>query len=92
MKFWMSGEIMADVGDVHREARNEVEDHLNMRFASRDYGRGLQKLAFIAIIRPSGDETYPEIYKYDKTDRTVECVSQERHQRMSWERRLVERW
>jgi phage baseplate assembly protein W len=53
MKFWMSGEIMADVDDVHREARNEIEDELNARFASRDYGRALQKLAFIAIIRPN---------------------------------------
>ena len=73
MKFWMSGEIMADVGDVHREARNEVEDELNARFAARDYGRALKELAFISIIRPTGDNAYPEIYKYDKKDRTVEA-------------------
>lgn len=73
MKFWMSGEIMADVGDAHREARNEIEDELNNRFASRDYGPGLKELAFISIIRPIGDEAYPEIYKYDKKDRSVEA-------------------
>src|SRR5437763_15755317 len=73
MKFWLSGEIMADVGDVHREARNEVEDELNKDFASLDYGRGLQKLAFISIIRPTGDDAYPEIYRYDRKDRIVEA-------------------
>src|SRR4051812_4417485 len=73
MKFWMSGEIMADVADAHREARNEVEEQLNERFGARDYGRDLQKLALIAIIRPAGDDAYPEIYKYQKKDRTVEA-------------------
>jgi len=64
---------MADVGEAFREARNEVEDQLNERFAERDYGPGLKKLAFIAIMRPSGDESYPEIYKYDKKKRMVEA-------------------
>ncbi len=73
MKFWLSGEIMADVEEVLREASNELEDELNASFASRDYGHGLQKLAFIAIIRPSGDDAYPEIYKYDRKGRTVEA-------------------
>src|SRR5437660_758652 len=73
MKFWMSGEIMADVSDGYREARNEVEDELNDQFRSLDYGRGLKELAFIAIILPPAEDIYPEIYEYDKKDRTVEA-------------------
>jgi hypothetical protein len=73
MNFWISGEVMADVSDAFREARNEVEDELNEYFASHDYGQTLKKLAFIAIVRPAGDEFYPEIYKYNKKDKLVEA-------------------
>ena len=73
MKFWISGEVMADVGDSFREAMNEVEDELNERFAERDYGRALQELTFIAIILPPAEDAYPEIYKYDKRGRAVEA-------------------
>lgn len=73
MKFWFSGEVMADVGDGFREAINEIEDDLNARFVDRNYGSALDKLSFIAIIRPSGDDAYPEIFKYDKKRRTVEA-------------------
>lgn len=73
MKFWLSGEVMADVADVHREARNEVENELNEQFAPRDYGRGLRELAFISIILPPGEDAFAEVYRYDKRERTVEA-------------------
>src|SRR5947209_17995795 len=72
-KFWISGEVMADVGDTFRQAMNEVEEGLNEQFAAHDYGQALEELAFIAILRPAGDEFYPEIYKYDRKKRTVEA-------------------
>lgn len=73
MKFWLSGEVMADVADVHREARNELESELNELFAARDYGRGLQELAFISIILPPAEDAFAEVFRYDRKDRTVEA-------------------
>jgi hypothetical protein len=72
MKFWISGEVMADVFDPFREVVNETEDRLNEIFRDRDYGSALGKLAFIAIIRPTGDDAYPELSKYHKRDKKVE--------------------
>jgi hypothetical protein len=73
MRFWLSGEVMVDVADAHREARNEVENDLNNLFAPRDYGRGLRELAFISIILPPAEDAFAEVYRYDKKDRTVEA-------------------
>lgn len=72
MKFWISGEVMADVFDPFREVANEAEDRLNEIFQGRDYGSALRKLAFIAIIRPTGDDAYPELSKYHRKDKKVE--------------------
>jgi hypothetical protein len=84
MRFWLSGEVMADVADSHREARREVEEELNRGFSSRDYGPSLQELAFIAIILPPAEDAYPEIYKYDKRNRTVEARLKVSHLDFQW--------
>ena len=72
MKFWMSGEIMADVGDAYRDARKDVEAHLNRRMSEIDYGAGLKELAFIAMILSADGPPYKEIQKYSKRDKTAE--------------------
>ena len=68
----MSGEVMADVVDAHREARTVIESQLNSFFADRQYGSGLAKLAFISIISSLGSPWFPEIRRYNKRTKTAE--------------------
>jgi len=68
----MSGEIQADVGCAFASARKHVEDTINKRIASVDYGSGVVKLALLPIIRKLASPDYPEIKKYTRRDKTAE--------------------
>lgn len=72
MKLWMSGELQSDVADLHREARRIVETKLNESFTQRDYGGGLDKWIFIAMILGADAPPYEEIKKYDGKKKTCE--------------------
>ena len=72
MKLWMSDEIQADVGDVHRRARQDVENAINDKLSDSDYGSGVSKWAFISIIREEDSDDYGEIRRYDKRRKVVE--------------------
>ena len=73
MDIWMSGEIQSDVDDAYSEVRKEIETKLNTAFASKDFGTGLVKWYFIAMIfGEHGPADYKEISRYSKRDRTCE--------------------
>ena len=73
MKLWMSGEIHIDVGDDYRQARAKIEKSINEALNPQNYGEGVQKWNFIAIILPQGwGENYPEVKKYNRKGRSIE--------------------
>lgn len=73
MQIWMSEEIEADVADAYQEVRTKIESSLSSVFEKRDYGPGLVKLYFIAMLlgdnAPAG---LKEIKRYKKKDKTAE--------------------
>ena len=72
MKLWMGGEVQADVTDLHRVARKEVQDSVNRVIGAKEYGGGVGEWAYLAIIL-NGEigAQYPEVSKYKK--RVREC-------------------
>ena len=64
-RLWMSGEVQGDIGDAHRDARNEIESALATVLAAADYG-ALKEWAFLAIIIDDNFWAYDEIKKYRK--------------------------
>jgi hypothetical protein len=73
MKFWMSGEIQADVSDAFRPLCNRIEASLNDGLAGRDYGGGLLKWNYVAIIlSDDGPKGYIEVNRYNKRDKSCE--------------------
>lgn len=73
MKLWMSAEAWIDVSDTYRKARNQIEEAVNRALSDRDYGKGVRKWAFLAIMLPPDiQQDYPEVYKYHKSDKSVE--------------------
>jgi hypothetical protein len=72
MKLWMSGEIQANAADAYRQARKDVENVINDKLSRSDYGSGIQKWIYIAIIREEDSEDYGEIKKYTRRTKEVE--------------------
>jgi hypothetical protein len=73
MKFWMSGEIQSDVSDAFRRSCNKIEPSLNGFLEHKNYGKGLVKWSFIAIIlSENGPKGYNEVKRYNKRDKTCE--------------------
>jgi hypothetical protein len=72
MIIWISGEIMDDVGDGEMMARKLIEPAINNCIKDKDYGKGLVKWYYIAIILDSHGPPYKEITKYYKTKKEVE--------------------
>lgn len=72
MKFWMSEEVMSDVGSAYMDARKEVESFLNQRLSGKNYGEGLDELAFIGMVLSADGPPYKEVKKYTKKDKTAE--------------------
>jgi hypothetical protein len=72
MVLWISGEIMFDVEETSRLASNEIESYVNDNIKSINYGNELEKWAYIAIMRPTGDKYYPEFTKYHKRRKVAE--------------------
>ena len=66
---------MADVRDAYANARREIEDKINARLQSKNYGTALEKCAFIAVIVDFGDSNYGEIKKYWKQRKVAEFRS-----------------
>ncbi len=63
MKLWMSGEIMADVAEPYRVARNAVEACINEQLKHLTLATPFEKWAFIGILRPDDHPHYPEVCK-----------------------------
>lgn len=72
MRFWLSGEVMADVAEAYREVRKEVEGHLTSRLADASYGPGIDRLVFVAVISSLGGEWFPELRKYHRKEKDAE--------------------
>lgn len=74
MKLWISGETWGDKIDKgFRVALNTIEDTVNKKISTKDYGKGLKSWDYIAIILPKDyHEDYPEIYKYSKRTKETE--------------------
>ena len=72
MELWMSGEIQGDVGDRYRTARKLVETAINRCTKGNDFGEGLKKWYYIAIILGFDDKDYDEVAKYRRKKKEVE--------------------
>jgi hypothetical protein len=69
---WISGEIMADIGDDFRLAANEVEAELNARLISEHFGDGFGSLNLIPIVLDETGPPYGEVRRYHKRRRDFE--------------------
>jgi hypothetical protein len=69
---WLSAEIMADVGEQHRLAANEIEKEVNARTDAASYGDGFGSLHLISIILSEDGPDYDEVKKYWKKRKVFE--------------------
>ena len=69
---WISGEIMADIGEDFRLAANEVEDSFNAALDRLDFGRGFSRLCLIPIVLSEDGPNYGEVRRYHKKRRDFE--------------------
>lgn len=73
MKFWMSSEQHALVGDAEHKARKTVEPVLTGLLSDIVLECGLEKWSFISIVMPEEREgDYPEVKRYHKLKKDVE--------------------
>jgi len=65
MKLVIGAEMDASASEFFRVARKLVQDKINFSLEAKDFGVGLPKFHFIAILRDAESPLkYPEIYKY----------------------------
>jgi hypothetical protein len=69
MKLWISGEVDSYVGDYFRHTLNEVEQVVNEKLLTNNYGTGISEWDVIFIITEEGGE---ESFKYKKKDRSTD--------------------
>ncbi|AVD88361.1 hypothetical protein [Pseudomonas sp. SWI44] len=73
MKFWMSSEQHALVGDAEHKARKTLEPVLAGILSDVLLDCGLEKWSFISIVMPDERQAdYPEVKRYHKLKRDVE--------------------
>ena len=73
MKLWMSGELQNDIAESYRQARKAVEAAVGEMLLPRDYGPGIAKLAFIAMIfGEHGPADFKEVKRYNRRDKSFE--------------------
>lgn len=71
MKFWLSGEVQADVSDAYIGALKEIRDALNDAVGDLDVGP-VATWGFIALIREVDTAAYDEVKKYHRGERSFE--------------------
>lgn len=72
MKLVIGAEIDGEVYEFFRPVRALLQEKFNFLFENEEYGAGLPKFHFIAIIRSSAAIVdYPEVYKY--LSKTKKC-------------------
>jgi hypothetical protein len=69
---WISGEIMADIGEAFGTATNEVEADTNAVLLGLDFGVGFNSLNLIPIVLDERGPDYKEIRRYHKKRRDFE--------------------
>lgn len=72
MELWTSGEIQSDVGDDYRKIRNQAEQAVNALFSKNDYGSGLNRWVYMAIIKAVETDDFKEIQRFNKKKKEVE--------------------
>ena len=72
MKLWMSAEVDADVYEVYRGARADVESEVNRLLEAYSGPDRIEKWAYIAIIRAEDHPDYSEFTKLHKRRGVVE--------------------
>jgi len=72
MKFWLSGEVMADVADAYRESRKDVEAYLNLRLGDASYGPQVERLVFVGVISSLDAKWFKELRKYHRGSKDAE--------------------
>ncbi len=72
MRFWLSGEVDADIGDAFRRALNDVEHALNDNLELMPRCPAVEKWAVIAMISAGNVLNYPEVRKYTKKKKVCE--------------------
>jgi len=72
MKLWMSAEVDADVYEMYRSARADVESEVNRLLGAYSGPNRVKEWAYIAIIRAEDHPDYPEVAKLDKRGGVVE--------------------
>lgn len=63
MLLWMSAEMMDDVADAYRACRKEIEGKVNLLLVESNLLLGVEKWAFIAIIREVDSPDFVEVVK-----------------------------
>jgi len=69
MKLWISGEVDSYVGDFFRHAMLEVEQMVNGKLLTNNYGNGIAEWDIIFIITEEGGK---ETFKYSKKNRSTD--------------------
>lgn len=72
MQLWMSSEMQANIADAYRASRKEIEKEVNLFIKDKDYGVGIEKWSYIAIIMEEESDDYGEIIKYHKNRKDFE--------------------
>lgn len=62
MKVWIGGEIIAEISDEYRIARNSVEKKMNSHLADKTYEMNLDSWDCIGIIRD--DDNFSEVTRF----------------------------
>jgi hypothetical protein len=68
----MSSEVMADVAEPYRVARNAVEACVNEHLKSLTLATPFEEWAFIGIVRPDDHPDYPEICRKNSRRKVLE--------------------
>lgn len=69
---WISGEIMADVGQAYQQAANEVMFAMNEAIHGLPFGSDFGGLSLIPMVLNEQGPDYNEIRRYDKKDKDFE--------------------
>jgi hypothetical protein len=71
MRLWISGEVMADVGEQFRKAFNQLEKNINTAIKTYTFGI-YEEWAVIAIILNSNELNYQEVFRKHKKKKVIE--------------------
>src|SRR3954465_14544861 len=72
MKLWIAAEADIEVADIYRETRKHIEKLINEELEVISSNLEWRKWAVILVIRKVQSDKFPELWKYNKRDETLE--------------------